>query len=228
MCLAVTACKKDAAQEVAMAPDPRTADVVDLVEGFLTKARGEGQTKDLTTLSLDSAEWYIEAALNYELAEAWLECQQHLMDSVEFTLGHSGGEVGSADVWEVFLEVEASISSMIEPGMNHLVVADVKAAPLLSGQPGKVYVVIGYGYDKNVNANYGPNDYWYSGGLGVTHCGCGPNNGALGLCADKQIQARINMPIPLPSVNCFFTDVISRCVGVPADAMWQCDEFWSP
>lgn len=97
-------------------------------------------------------------------------------------------------------------------GMNHLVVSDVKMAPLLSGQPGKVYFVFGYGYEKNVNANYGPNDYWYSGG-GLTNCGCGPNNGAQGLCADKQIEARIDMPIPLPNVRCFFTSILSIAVG---------------
>ena len=209
------ACKKDHGDDLGRLASDEGKNVTAIVQAFVEKARAASVAKIDEVLGLDSAEWYIEAALNYDLAEAWLECDEHVLDSIAFTLSWSGSGVAFLSVADAFNDLNTQISSMIQPGQNHLIAADVSLLPLLEGDTAMVYFVMGSGYSKSVNSEFGPDDHWGFGAGGVpnSNCGCDDYQGASGPCADKQIQQRVNAAIPLPLVGCFYTDVTRIAVG---------------
>lgn len=205
-------CKKDI--------EPGTsgeADVTPRVRTFVDRALSSVQTKDNTSLSLDSAEWYIEAGLNYTESLSWLEYNVHAIDSIETTIALDNGMVATSDAQTAYLALRAQLEAKITPEVNHLVLADV--AFLATGEAelvnAKVLLHLGSGYEKNVHTAYGPNDYWYYGTNPVpnNNCGCGANAGGAGQCADVKIQNRVRSAIGLPADGCFWHSVVTRGVN---------------
>ena len=183
------------------------------VRRFVENAATNAALKDLSLLAPDSAEWYLEAALNYSVAEAWLDCNDRVVDSLEVTLSLEGGGVALGTTSSAFLDLQAQVLSMLTAGENHLIVADARFPEVLSEEfVAKVYLQIGSGYDKSVNASYGPNSFWNWGGP-QTNCGCGSNNNAAGRCAHKQIESRVNASLGKVKPPCYFINVDTRGVG---------------
>lgn len=205
-------CQKDTSLEAGT-----QADVTPRVKAFVERALSAEQTKDNTPISLDSAEWYIEAGLNYWESQVSLEYNNQAVDSLETTIATEDGAVAAFDAYSAFQDLHAGLSEKITPGTNHLVLADVAFAA--SGEPAllrvKTLLIIGSGYEKNVHTSYGQNDFWHYGSNPVqnNNCGCGPNAGAAGQCADVRIQNRIRLAIGLPADGCFWHSVVTRGVN---------------
>ena len=207
-----TACNKDektqpqfaAADEVSVTPRVRR---------FVENATTNAAVKNLSILDADSAEWYLEASLNYSVAEAWIECTDRILDSVEVAISMDSGGISVGTASAAFLSLQNQVLSKLTFGENHLIVADARFPDVLGENfVAKVYLQIGSGYDKSVNANYGSNDFWRWGGL-QTNCGCGSNNNATGLCAHKRIESRVNASLGKIKPPCYFINVETRGVG---------------
>jgi len=186
----LVACRKDTV------PAPVPADVAmaggtvtPRVQAFIAQARGESEVKLGSAMSADSVEWYVEAALNYSLAKAWLECQDLVADSAwaSVPLGSNGVPYSSA--FEAFNALYDALSDVNEDGVRHLAIVDVVARPAGAELRLEARYLVGSNYTKSVNASYGANDAWLWGGYSA--CNCGPNTVSSDVCAHKRIQDRV-------------------------------------
>jgi hypothetical protein len=175
-------------------------------------ARREAPAKSNATYSADSAEWYIEAGLNFSIATSWVECSATTLDSVEVALAESAGGYSNADVQQAYNDAHAQVSALLAPDVNHLVLAD---ATLVGNGPTanlKVYLVLGSGYEKALNTTFTNSWIWGDdSSFPITSCGCGSNPGT-GRCAYKQIEGRVNANIPLIQAGCYWHSI--RAIGV--------------
>ncbi len=175
-------------------------------------------------MSLDSAEWYLEAAVNFSVAEVWRECEQRDTDTLSITLDLTDGQVSDASASNALQLLNEHLATVIIPEENHLILCDVQIGEAIGNEAvAKVVLAIGSGYDKvgGIVTAYGSNAYYNFGDITFLtgtnlNCGCGPKAGGAGKCADRQIEARINSAIGLPTYGCYYTGVLN--LGV--DCFW--------
>lgn len=199
-------------------------DVTPRVRSFVEAARREAPAKSNATYSADSAEWYIEAGLNFSIATSWVECSATTLDSVEVALAESAGGYSNADVQQAFNNAHAQVSALLAPGLNHLVLADATLVGNGTTANLKVYLVLGSGYEKALNTTFTNSWLWGDdSSFPITSCGCGSNPGT-GRCAYKQIEGRVNANIPLIQAGCYWHSI--RAIGVMS---WESGLFanWS-
>lgn len=208
----LVACRKD----VSTGPLPvdtgaASVNVTSLVKAFVEQARGDAGFKVGTTLSVDSAEWYVEAALNYSLAKAWLEFNSLEADSAVVSVPLSAGEVPATVAYEAFNSLHGLLATVEEEGVQHLAIVDVVAKEAGSELRLEVRYLVASGYAKSVNASYPPGmalSWWQAAGS----CACGTEPSAL--CADKMIQQRVQQAILVPmGPNDYWTNVETWGVG---------------
>ncbi|HRD51497.1 MAG TPA: hypothetical protein PKY96_02505 [Flavobacteriales bacterium] len=123
-------------------------DVTPRVRAFVDAARSEAQTKENALFSADSAEWYVEAGLNFAIATAWVECHTIMMDSAEVALSGSADGYGLGDVQAAYNSLVSHVTNMLIADVNHLVLADVVVIGSGPATTLKVYLQIGSGYEK--------------------------------------------------------------------------------
>lgn len=149
-------------------------------------------------LSLDSAEWYVEAGLNLGLTQVWVQCDSKLMDSVEVWLPMVDGKILVNEALAAFVNLSTLLSPQNVENVKHLVVVDVKGNVVGNAVRYAVKYVVGSGYQNAaLNTNYGPNDHWFYRSSLSDLCNCaGLPDGPVGTrCADKVIQDRIDRSI---------------------------------
>lgn len=198
-------------------------DVTPRVRAFIDAARSAAQTKDNATISADSAEWYVEAGLNFTIATAWVECSTITMDSAEVALTGSAEGYNQADVQAAFNTLHQHITGLLVADVNHLVLSDATIVGSGPASTLKVYLQIGSGYEK-LNTNFSNSWIWGDdSAFPIAACGCSSNPGS-GRCAYKQIQARVNQNIPLIQKDCYWHSI--RAIGVMS---WESGLFanWS-
>ena len=172
----------------------------------------ENRDQNDGVMDLDSAEWYIEAALNFSMGEAWLEYETTATDSLIIPLNYSG-PLSMDEVSSMYMAFNQYFQSIHLEGENHLILADVMHTSNGSEHSMKTFFHLGSGYQKTINANYGPSDYWGSYGSSTT-CGCGINQGATGICAERRIAYRMNATAnALPTPPCYYTSVEAKGVN---------------
>ena len=188
-----------------------TTNVTTRVQQFVEQARSGALTKSDGTLSVDSAEWYVEAALNYSVAKAWLEFSDVVADSAEVTLSLSGDAVTSASAYAAFNTLHAALAGVEEEGVQHVAIVDVAAKVTGAELRLDVRYLVGSGYEKTLNTYYAPGeDLWYTDQGSA--CGCGTVSSAL--CADKKIQQRVQAAIQVPmGPYDYWTNVETWSVG---------------
>jgi hypothetical protein len=209
----LTGCQKE---KVAPMAADEEVDIFPRVRAFVERARSEAQAKDNTTISLDSAEWYLEAGINFSLAQAWLECNEYYLDSTEVYMACEANELSSSTVLAAFNELSALIAPMIVPEVNHLILSDVTFVPAPGGYTLKTLLQFGTGYEKSNGLITSFSNPYYFGNFGTgasTNCGCGTFQNGAGDCADKQIAQRINNALPGLQFPCFYTNPTSRGVS---------------
>lgn len=195
----LVACRKDASNSpVPVDAGMASVNVTSLVRSFVDHARGAAAPKAGATLSADSAEWYVEAALNYSLAKAWLEYNDVVADSAVVSVPLNDGEVSVTATYEAFNTLHALLATVEEEGVQHLAIVDVAAKEAGAELRLEVRYLVGSGYEKGVNASYGPNDAWSYWTLGPSNCNCLSNTTPSNICADKRIQQRVQDAIRVP------------------------------
>lgn len=84
-------------------------------------------------MSLDSAAWYLEAGINFSLAQAWLECNEHYFASTEVFISCGNDGIIASTVGAAFIELSDAVSPMITPEVNHLILSDASFHPAREG-----------------------------------------------------------------------------------------------
>ena len=192
----LTSCQKEPAAPYSETRPGQVGNVKSLVEAFVNQARNN-LVKAGNTISVDSAEWYVEAGLNYSLAKAWIEYDNAQADSVWATIPTSNGSVALADVYSAFNELHDALADIEQEGVQHLALADVSVETVPAGLNLVVRYVVGSGYAKGApNTNYPPGYalLWWQ--PGAPNCGCGTYTSTK--CADKTIQQRVKAAILTP------------------------------
>ncbi|MBL7950736.1 MAG: hypothetical protein JNM62_03350 [Flavobacteriales bacterium] len=218
MALSVTfiACRKEETPTVSSTGSTE-ANFTPRIKTFIQQATIKNRHKDANSLSLDSAEWYIEAGLNFELGTPWIDCTDRTLDSLEVTIPVSESGVAENTAFSAYNALHTGIVSKLVTGENHLIMADVNLVYTNGTEAvAKVLIVIGSGYSKTnqLMTGYGANEFIYFTNAGLTNnnCGCGTNQGGATTCSNMRIAQRVNATMDGLSYGCYYTDVESRGV----------------
>ncbi len=163
------------------------------VQAFIAQAQGGAEIKSGSTMSADSVEWYVEAALNYSETKAWLECRELAMDSVFVSIPSGTAGVSTTDAYEAFNTLSGILAEENVDEEQHVAIVDVLARSLGGELRLEVRYLIGSDYSKTLNTSFGENDAWLWGGSGG--CNCGPNQVSSDVCAHAHIQYRVNSAV---------------------------------
>ena len=202
------ACKKEAGP---MAPsDPvgmsEQDDYEPRIRDFVALAQNP-TARDGSMLTADSAEWYIEAALNFSNANTTLAYNESRVDSLTYHLPALVEGVAVSDAAAAFTSLNTQVASGNVADVSHVIIVDVTTQRTTTGVDLTIAYATGSGYDKALNTTYGSNDHWAWGG-GGSNCNCSPNPNA-GTCADKKIQQRINNELVALGQNVYMVSVES-------------------
>lgn len=202
------ACKKEAGP---MAPsDPvgmsEQHDYEPRIRDFVALAQNP-TARDGSMLTADSAEWYIEAALNFSNANTTLAYNESRVDSLTYHLPALVEGVAVSDAAAAFTSLNTQVASGNVADVSHVIIVDVTSQRTTTGMDLTIAYATGSGYDKALNTSYGPSDHWAWGG-GGSNCNCSPNPNA-GTCADKKIQQRINNELVALGQNVYMVSVES-------------------
>ena len=221
--LLLLSCQKDVPDVVNSLSDE--ADVTTRVKAFFDKATADEFSRSDEEFSVDSTEWYLEAAANYGFAEAWLQFPDERVDSLEFQLELNSSTHSATQLQQVFTQIQSLvITSLADAPEEHLVLADVKTSIEANRVTYTVYFYFGSGImPKILNSTFAPTAYYRAMMEDVypNNCGCGSNSAGSGPCAAKQIQNRLNAAIPHLGVGQFYTDIDTyNASGAPN--FWYC------
>ncbi|MBX2980899.1 MAG: hypothetical protein KF905_16550 [Flavobacteriales bacterium] len=173
-------------------------------------------------MSVDSAIWYLEAALNYAQAQAWLEHSTLEVDSITYVLDLSGNAVSTSSVYAAYNEFVADLATYTTDDQHiHLVDLLESNGQLL----GLVQVASGYAKNNPPNINYPANylAWWCNVDNPVL---CNTSN-----LADHVIRQRINSANQYAlQPGQFFHSIETWLVSVdptsiPAKTYWWRDPF---
>lgn len=219
------ACQKEEAPAL-VASSAAEADVTPRIKAFIERAASMGAAKSAGTMSLDSAEWYIEAGLNFDLGAPWKDCTDRALDSLEVTIPVGSEGISESDAHAAYSALHTGIASKLVAGENHLIMADVSLV-YNSGTEAvaEVLLLFGSGYSKTnqLITTYGPNEFIYYGfgNIPNNNCGCESNNGGASPCADIRIAHRVSATLDGLSHGCYYTNVESRGV----DWIWNANNL---
>ena len=158
------------------------------VAAFVDRAVNRGLQKDGTQISADSAEWYVEAALNYSYSELGLEYNDAAYDTLTYSIPLIGGNVNEGDALDAYTALATNVAAFIIDQQQHVVIVDIVSAIGTNTLDLTAIVGTGSGYTKSINTTYGQNDYWLWGGTSNCNCGSNPNSGN---CANAHITQRL-------------------------------------
>ncbi len=207
-----TACQK----EVVPAPGVSSATQEDLtprIAGFVAQATHQtASSRSTNTLNADSAAWYVEGALNYSLAQAWLPYNELVNDSLVVSIPGSSGSVNETDAANAYMSLLGQLQQAIGAD-QHLVVVDAEPVSTTNGLELKISYALGQGSERlALNTSYPSNTalFFITLGNGQNSC-CYGYFSAKG--ADMIIQDRISATIPLLAVGQYYASVESWTVS---------------
>jgi hypothetical protein len=231
--LFIVACRKDEPSSIGPLNAPKEASATPRVLAFVSKAALPPGTKNYGQLGIDSAEWYVEAALNYTLAETHKGYEDLERDSLVHTMSISGTAVADGDVIAAYNDLKTTIESSID-GERYLVVVDV-----VRKEENGVLVLTTYPYysredltRRGLNTTFRENEHYLWDG--PAQCACDPNGVQSDDCAHRQIQFRINAAHVIGlGPNDYITDVEVWYVGAiystdPQNFTYDSEDFLNP
>lgn len=203
-----TACQKEsipAPGNIASTQEDLTPRIADFVARATHNA---GSSRSTQEFNADSAAWYVEGALNYSLAQAWLPYNELVNDSLTVAVASANGTVNEADAANAFISVLAQLQQGISAD-QHLVVVDAEPQTTASGLELKLCYALGQGNERlGLNTTYASNTHlWFMTGMGSTGS-CDPNFYSL-KAGDRIIQDRVGATIPLLAVGQYYASVES-------------------
>jgi hypothetical protein len=163
------------------------------VDNFIASADSRLQAKNAGELTLDSATWYIEAALNRSSTQGWKEYRDLVTDTFRLSLAISNGTVNFSEALEAYNSLSDAIAPLTTEE-QHVKIIDV--VPTVNGSSLDLLTLatVVSGYDKGAPSTvYGTNDDYYYFAFGISSsCPCGTNPNSTSYCANKVIEQRIN------------------------------------
>ncbi|MBS1567894.1 MAG: hypothetical protein JST45_00490 [Bacteroidetes bacterium] len=210
-----TACQKEMLPEpgaTSQVQENLTPRIADFVARAQHQASVQGGSRSTNEFSADSAAWYVEGALNYGLAQAWLPYNELVNDSLTVAVASANGTVNEADAANAFVSVLAQLNQSIAAD-QHLVVVDAEPVTGANGLELKISYALGQGNERlALNTSYPPNTnlLFYTLGNGQNSC-CWGGFSAKG--ADLTIQDRVSATIPLLAVGQYYASVESWTVS---------------
>jgi hypothetical protein len=162
------------------------------IQAFVERAATD--QRDGTMITADSAEWYVEAALNFSQANLAIDHTDQEVDSVTYTIPLNNGMASEADAATAFNALNAMIAQSNVPDISHVVIVDVTSQNRSNELVLTTAYVVGSGYQKALNTSYGPNDYWMWIST-PNSSACLPNTQISSQGADKRIQSRVRAAI---------------------------------
>lgn len=205
------ACQKEpSGPPSAAAPEER---LEPRIRAFVERATS-GQRDGAGSMSADSAEWYVEAALNYSNADLTIEYNDAEVDSITYTIPLENGMADEADAIAAYNALNPVVATSNDEGISHVVIVDVTSQNTADELILTVAYVVGSGYEKALNTAYGPADFWQWVSYGAgTSAACSTNTSPSNLGADKRVQQRINNELTALGNNVFMVSVETWTVG---------------
>lgn len=206
-----TACQKEtlpvpgASSQVQENLTPRIADFVARAQH---QASVQGGSRSTNEFNADSAAWYVEGALNYSLAQAWLPYNELVNDSLVVSIPGTDGSVNETDAANAYVALLGQLQQAIGAD-QHLVVVDAEPVVTDAGLQLKLNYALGQGDERlALNTTYAANTHLYMmAGMGSTGS-CDPNFYSL-KAADRVIQDRVGATIPLLALGQYYASVES-------------------
>lgn len=191
------------------AVDPRV-----LIKEFLSEVGHEvwAEDRSVEDISVDSAVWYVEAALNWSLTASERQFNDVVPDTLYMNVAMDGGLVSAASLQSAYAPLHTTVMGYTTDD-QHVSLVDVEAESV--GVTEVVlrvvsFVCSGYERDNAPSATYASNDWrkFGLGGSGTTPaCVCGSQPAQAVRCMDKEIEYRINAANPLGSGYAFINVV---------------------
>ena len=207
------ACTKTVVEQTTGTPQV-TADPKALIEEFLSEVGHEvwAEDRSVEDISVDSAVWYVEAALNWSLTASERQFNDVIPDTLYINVAMDGGLVSAASLQSEYGSLHTAVMGYTTDD-QHVSLVDVEAESV--GATEVVlrvvsFVCSGYERDNAPSATYASND-WRKFGLGgpgpTPACVCGSQPAQAVRCMDKEIEYRINAANPLGSGYAFINVV---------------------
>lgn len=165
-------------------------------------------TKSETSVSSDSAIWYLEGLLNYELAN-----NDHLFSDINFfhdtvQIIVNNGLINLDDLYTIY-NYANSFSTQISNGIPNysfdIIDIDLLSTGLKNGTQNMAITLSGGLIGTSINyVLFGSTDYW---NWGETKGKCGGYSGYLGRDATTELQRKFRNPIAVPGPG-YFTSVV--------------------
>lgn len=181
--------------------------VIDNIMNFLDKVEFERQgvtQKNNEFMSIDSAVWYIEAAINYTNTEPVSSPNVEVsFYTVEVPTEESNGIINMSEIQIIYDLFQSNIDNIIavEEDINKIFIADVYLPETKSTATTFTMTI---GVEKGLKTYFPVLHDWHWG-LGLGRC----DGSGLGVGTDAAdiINSRINQVIVVPPASAFWTDV---------------------
>jgi hypothetical protein len=210
-------CRKEADPSPALPADAAAVNFTPRIKHFLATIQGPAEAKSGTTYSVDSAAWYVEGALNMELTQAWIACENTATGTLNVAVPATGGVVAANDAATAYNTLQGQLAELPQEGESHLVVIDIQPAQTDEGLVFKATYALGSGYGKlwELNTEFDEDDFlcW---GVYEPACACTGGNPSA-LCADGRIQSRVKGTIPPLAMNQYYASVESWYIELGTD-----------
>lgn len=197
-------CRKEAEPMPALPAEAAAVNFTPRIKNFLATIQGAEHAKSGTTYSVDSAAWYVEGALNMELTQAWIACENTEAGVLNVAVPTTGGTVSVADAAAAYSTLHGQLAELPQEGESHLVVIDIQPVQTEEGLALKATYALGSGYGKlyELDTEYGEDDHLYWGD-NEPSCACSGGDPSA-LCADGRIQSRVKATIPPLAMNQYY------------------------
>jgi len=198
--------------------------VVNQIMDFLDKVELERQgvtQKNNEFMSIDSAIWYIEAAINYTATEPLSSSDSEIsFYTVDVLAEDSHGMLEMSEIQVVYDSFQSYIDDIIslDDNINKIFIADIFVKETKSTNS---TLSMAIGVEKSLMV-YPPvlHDWYWGGGLGR----CDGSGLGVGTDAADIINNRINQTIIMPPAGAFWTDVDYFTMVGASDGLFQyCD-----
>jgi hypothetical protein len=207
MCaLAIAGCQKDA-------PDPGAPvrgaqeDLESRILAFVERANS-GARDGGALITADSAEWYVEAALNFSNADLTIAYNDAAVDSITYTLPLSNGMADEANALAAYNALNPLVAASNIADISHVVIVDVTSRNTVDELILTVAYVVGSGYEKALNTTYTSTDFWlWKSNFPGNSAACSTNTSTSHQGADYRIQQRINQELAAIGNNVYMVSV---------------------
>jgi hypothetical protein len=166
-------------------------------KGKMELLRKNPSYKSGETISVDSAVWYLKAALNYTYARAGVDFNHLSNDSAAISVSLTNGEIAENELPDIYLQILDSVRAIYnaaEGNDKNLYMVNVAPSDAsVNSTDLTIYAATGTTAPTYIYGQFDETDYWYwGGGLGKCNAYQGQH---IGEDATTVLEYRINHPL---------------------------------